>query len=73
MKVFVFLAAMLTMTVSAASFGGHKAAFAAIKPGDKVPFVDMHWGFPPQFVNMPQYCGGRNVIIVGLPGAFTPT
>mmetsp|Transcript_6345 Transcript_6345/g.9640 ORF Transcript_6345/g.9640 Transcript_6345/m.9640 type:complete len:101 (-) Transcript_6345:571-873(-) len=45
-----------------------------IKAGDKLPASDVFWGFPnPQKVNMASYCGGRNVIIVGLPGAFTPT
>jgi peroxiredoxin len=49
-------------------------AFAApIAPGDKVPWADLHWGFPPQLINVPQYCQGRSVVFVGLPGAFTPT
>ncbi len=42
-----------------------------IEAGDKLPLVKVHWGFPPQYINIPEYCGGRNVIIVGLPGAFT--
>ena len=62
-----FFAVLLVATINLV------AGFAAIKSGDKIPFVDMHWGFPPQTVNMAAYCGGRNVIIVGLPGAFTPT
>ena len=44
-----------------------------IKAGDKVPAVDLHFGFPPNFVNTEDYLEDRNVIIVGLPGAFTPT
>ena len=44
-----------------------------IKPGDKIPAVDLHFGFPPTFVNAAEYTEGRGVVIVGLPGAFTPT
>jgi peroxiredoxin len=76
MRLFTVLITLGTVAVSAASFGGSiPAAFAAIKPisiGDKVPFVDLDWGFPPQKVNIPRYTWGRSVIIVGVPGAFTP-
>jgi hypothetical protein len=44
-----------------------------IKVGDKVPSVNVHSGFPPEMVNVADYVKGRNTIIVGLPGAFTPT
>lgn len=30
-------------------------------------------GWPPQTVDMSAYCAKKKVIIVGLPGAFTPT
>jgi len=29
--------------------------------------------FPPKKINMAEYIAGKNVVIVGLPGAFTPT
>jgi peroxiredoxin len=29
--------------------------------------------FPPKKVNVAEYVAGKNVILVGLPGAFTPT
>jgi peroxiredoxin len=49
-------------------------SFAApISPGSKIPWADLHWGFPPKLINVPEYCQGRSVVIVGLPGAFTPT
>lgn len=48
-------------------------ALAPIKAGDKIPAVNLHFGFPPTMVNVAEYCEGRNVIVVGLPGAFTPT
>ena len=45
-----------------------------VKVGDRIPAVNLHEGFgPPKMVNVAQYCKGRKVIIVGLPGAFTPT
>jgi len=46
---------------------------AAISVGDKIPFAELDYGFPPQKVPIPEYCAGRSLIIVGLPGAFTPT
>ena len=49
------------------------ASAFTIKPGDKVPMADLHFGFPPLNVNTAEYLAGRNVIVAGLPGAFTPT
>jgi len=49
------------------------ASAFTIKAGDKVPAADLHFGFPPNFVNTEDYLEDRNVIVVGLPGAFTPT
>mmetsp|Transcript_3194 Transcript_3194/g.4245 ORF Transcript_3194/g.4245 Transcript_3194/m.4245 type:complete len:210 (+) Transcript_3194:154-783(+) len=72
MRFFELLLATVATVASSTRFEKYPAAFAAIKPGDKLPSVDVHWGFPPQYIHMPEYCGSRNVIIVGLPGAFTP-
>lgn len=41
--------------------------------GFKIPPVELHKGFPPEKINLAEYIAGRKVIIVGLPGAFTPT
>jgi len=41
--------------------------------GDKVPAVDLDFGFPPEKVNMAERFASKKAIIVGLPGAFTPT
>ena len=49
------------------------AAAAAINVGDTVPDVTLHMGFPPKQVDIKEYVAGRNVILMGLPGAFTPT
>lgn len=49
------------------------SAFSAIAPGDKLPTVELDSGFPPEKVDIFEYTKGKNVFIVGLPGAFTPT
>lgn len=46
-------------------------SFASV--GDKIPSVELHKGFPPEKVNIADYCKDRNIILLGLPGAFTPT
>eukprot|EP00746_Dinoflagellata_sp_MGD_P160800 gnl/MRDRNA2_/MRDRNA2_87717_c0_seq1.p1 gnl/MRDRNA2_/MRDRNA2_87717_c0~~gnl/MRDRNA2_/MRDRNA2_87717_c0_seq1.p1 ORF type:complete len:126 (-),score=31.93 gnl/MRDRNA2_/MRDRNA2_87717_c0_seq1:869-1246(-) len=44
-----------------------------IAPGDKVPPIVIDHGFNPiGKVNMAERCKGKKVIILGLPGAFTP-
>lgn len=75
MKFLTVLAAIFVVrTVNSAPFRHQQAAFAAIKPNDKLPFTDLLWNFPDvQRVNIVEYCAGRSVIIVGIPGAFTPT
>lgn len=45
-------------------------SFAAV--GDKFPTVDVDFGFPPTKVNLGDKTKGKKVIVVGLPGAFTP-
>ena len=55
-----------------ASLLGKSRAFASI--GDKAPDVGLDVSFPgPKEVNFAQRCKGRRVILLGLPGAFTPT
>jgi len=46
-----------------------------VKAGDKIPTnIELHEGFgPPKVVNIGKYVKGKKVLIVGLPGAFTPT
>ena len=38
-------------------------------PGDLV----LDFGFPPEKINLAERLSGKKVILVGLPGAFTPT
>lgn len=44
-----------------------------IKVGDKVPNIGLDKGFPPEKVMMGEFCKGKKFVLVGLPGAFTPT
>ena len=41
--------------------------------GTKIPPCELHFGFPPQKVLLPAYAANKNMILLGLPGAFTPT
>jgi len=53
---------------------GFQATRSFASVGDKIPSVELMKGFPnPENINMAKYCAGRSIIIVGLPGAFTPT
>lgn len=46
--------------------------FASV--GDKVPSISLYKGFPDiEMINVAERCKGKSVIILGLPGAFTPT
>ena len=50
------------------------AAVSAIKVGESIPDrVDLHFGFPPEKINLKERMAGKKTILVGLPGAFTPT
>jgi peroxiredoxin len=49
-------------------------AAEAINVGDKIPDnLELHAGFKPKTINLAEYIKGRDVILMGLPGAFTPT
>jgi len=60
-------------SILSAALAVSASAFNAIKVGDKIPLSTVHSGFPPSFVNIAEYIANKNVIVVGLPGAFTPT
>lgn len=64
----VFLKALLATALLALS------PAAAVEVGDKIATdVDLHFGFPPESINLSQRIKNKKVILVGLPGAFTPT
>ena len=46
----------------------------SIKVGDEFPDkVSFHFGFPPEKITVKDRVADKKVILVGLPGAFTPT
>ena len=46
--------------------------FASV--GDQLPKnVELHQGWPPKKYNVYDFCKDKSVILLGLPGAFTPT
>ena len=49
-------------------------AAAQLKAGDTVPAgVTLDLGFPPSKIDVAEHVKGKKVILMGLPGAFTPT
>jgi glutaredoxin 3 len=51
-----------------------EAKLAKVKVGDLIPEdIALDKGFPPTKVVLSQFCQGKKVVLVGLPGAFTPT
>ena len=48
-------------------------AVGVLKVGDKLPDATLDQGFPPEKISLPAYAKGKNMILMGLPGAFTPT
>jgi peroxiredoxin len=49
------------------------ASVRGIQVGDKLPDVTLDKGFPPEAVSTSSLCSNKKIILVGLPGAFTPT
>lgn len=56
------------------AIGALLAPTVAIKVGEEIPDkVAFHYGFPPEKITLKERVAGKKVILVGLPGAFTPT
>ena len=71
----LFLAgAATTGAFAPTAFFGRSNTAVNVAAGDSLPSVELFKGFPDlQKVNIAEYSKGKNLIIVGLPGAFTPT
>ena len=47
---------------------------AVVSVGDAVPAgITLDLGFPPEKIDLAERCNKKNIILLGLPGAFTPT
>lgn len=68
MKISSFLLrAFLLLHVTATAVG-------AIQVGDAIPAgAALHAGFPPATIELASHVANKKVLVVGLPGAFTPT
>ena len=71
---------LLRSALSASTVGARGIARAALRAastvavGDAIPpGVELHAGFPPAKFSVADRLAGRTVLLVGLPGAFTPT
>jgi len=49
------------------------ATASGIKVGDMLPEAKLDAGFPPEAVSTTGLCKSKKIVLVGLPGAFTPT
>jgi len=49
-------------------------SMSTVAVGDVIPGgISLHRGFPPEKVDVADYLAKKTAIVVGLPGAFTPT
>ena len=62
------IALALCATAAAGPFGKK-----TVKVGDTVPSVEIDLGFPPSKVNVLEHTQKGTFILMGLPGAYTPT
>lgn len=56
-----------------APFGARSRTALDVAVGDSLPAIDLHINFPPDMVNLADRSKGKSILIIGLPGAFTPT
>lgn len=56
----------------ARAFTSSQVGLAPIKPGDKIPTVELFDGSPAKKVNLAELIGNKKAVVFGVPGAFTP-
>ena len=68
----LYKAVLLALAASAAAgpFGGSSTSKLV---GKSLPKETLDFGFPPEKIDLAARVANKKVIIVGLPGAFTPT
>lgn len=70
----LLLAATAVNAFAPTAHVGRRSTARDIAAGDKIPSVELFQGFPdPKKIDIADYIKDKSVIIVGLPGAFTPT
>lgn len=56
------------------AFVGRSNTATSVAVGDSLPEIELFQGFPdPKKINLAEYAKDKNMIILSLPGAFTPT
>jgi len=65
--------ALVRSARAAARPRGLAGAAAPVRVGDAVPDLEVQIGWPPKPVALRERLRNRRVVVVGLPGAFTPT
>jgi len=69
----LFASASLT-SAFAPTYLGRSDSSLRIAVGDQIPSATLFKGFPdPEKIDIAEYTKGKKMIIIGLPGAFTPT
>lgn len=65
---------MFNASLRRAAIPAARGAFRGMASvGDKIPSVDLQAGWPPQNYNVAEFAADKKIILMGLPGAFTPT
>ncbi|KAG8471301.1 hypothetical protein KFE25_009722 [Diacronema lutheri] len=67
------LRTLLPAARGACTRGFRSSAARFIAVGDKFPAIEIDQGFPPTKVDMAKRLASKKAIVIGLPGAYTPT